>query len=89
MITWFPKLYGKVSKQLLERMATAWFHSDRLVIVAVKVCCKFAGALSLSYCLLQFVRGVQAFLRTFPLFNFREEEVPQLEGLSHVLRRVC
>lgn len=32
---------------------------------------------------------MQAFLRTFPLFNFREEEVPQLEGLSQVLRRVC
>ncbi len=30
--------------------------------------------------------GLQAFLRAFPLFNFREGEIPQLEALSHVLR---
>lgn len=30
--------------------------------------------------------GWQAFLRTFPLFNFREGEIPQLEALSQVLR---
>ena len=30
--------------------------------------------------------GLQAFLRTFPLFNFREGEIPQLEALSQVLR---
>jgi len=30
---------------------------------------------------------VQAFLRTFALFDFREDEVPQLEALSQVLRR--
>ena len=32
--------------------------------------------------------GLQAFLRAFPLFNFREGEIPQLEALSQVLRCV-
>ena len=38
--------------------------------------------------LLRAVAGLQAFLRTFPLFNFREGEIPQLEVLSQVLRCV-